>query len=172
MRTSKAIQTLMDEHAVIEKACGKIAGLEGLWETDKPGFECRVLELLHFFREYADCCHHAKEDNELFDALCKANELLRDGIVQELAWQHEDFREVLKNIEQQLGNGAHSEAFNALLHYREELLTHIAAEDDELFPMADNLLSEEEKERLYFRFTDLDRELGTEVKKELTEWLK
>lgn len=50
--------------------------------------------------------------------------------------------------------------------YMQSLKDHIAAENDELFPMADDLLSPDEIDKLYYRCIDKDEELGVERKKE------
>ena len=50
--------------------------------------------------------------------------------------------------------------------YLQSLKDHIAAENDELFPMADDLFSPDEIERLYYRCIDKDEELGVARKQE------
>jgi hemerythrin-like domain-containing protein len=56
--------------------------------------------------------------------------------------------------------------------YIRELKDHIAVENDELFPMADDLFSADELDRLYYQCIDADREMGTGQKEELEELIK
>ena len=51
----------------------------------------------------------------------------------------------------------------------QDLLDHIAAENDELFVLAETLMSEDELETIYFKFKDIDMELGEVNKIELEE---
>jgi len=46
------------------------------------------------------------------------------------------------------------------------LLDHIAAENEELFVLAENLMDEHQLETIYFKFVDVDMELGESRKKD------
>ena len=48
-----------------------------------------------------------------------------------------------------------------------DLLDHIAVENDELFVLTENIISEDELEKIYFLFEDLDREMGLDKKLKL-----
>lgn len=56
------------------------------------------------------------------------------------------------------------ESYESLRHYNNDLLDHIAAENDELFVLAQSLLSESELEKIYFHFKDVDMQLGEDRK--------
>ena len=51
----------------------------------------------------------------------------------------------------------------------QDLLDHIAAENDELFVLAETLMEEDDLETIYFKFKDIDLELGEDRKVELEE---
>ena len=59
-----------------------------------------------------------------------------------------------------------------LTGYINDLLDHIAVENDELFIMAESLFNEDELERMYFLFQDIDMELGQVRKQELVDSIK
>jgi hemerythrin-like domain-containing protein len=82
---------------------------------------------------------------------------------------HSDFREMIKNIETSLDEKKYPQAQQQLEQYTEALLDHIAVENDEVFQTAESLFSEEELEKIYYRFEDCDRELGNAKKEELKE---
>ena len=123
----------MEEHDVIKSAIEAGRSLEGLWETDKAKYESAVFTLIKFFREYSDGYHHHKEERVLFPEMGRVDEMLKNGIVRELEEHHVAFREMVKNIEQAVADGAYSKSYALLREYGEQLVDHIAAEDDELF---------------------------------------
>ncbi len=106
----------------------------------------------------------ANGEEILFPQMVSKNEML-DGIIDELIEHHEDFREHVKRIEQELEAGDFAAVQQVLSEYLDSLLDHIAIENDELFQMAETLFMENELDDIYFRMLDKDRELGLEKKK-------
>ena len=82
---------------------------------------------------------------------------------------HEDFRNMILDIETFLDKKDYLRAQQKLNIYTESLLDHIAVENDEVFQSSESIFSEEELEKIYFRFEDCDRELGSAKKEELKE---
>lgn len=169
---TNALKILYDEHEVIVSAIELAKGSAGLAESNPPKYELVVRDLLSFFRNYADQYHHHKEEQILFPALGKKNELLQEGIITEMLSNHEDFRNMLRGIEIELEKKEYKQARQYLALYGEALLDHIAVENDELFQVAEALMSEEEQERTYFSFMDCDRDLGNENKRLLKDMLE
>ena len=50
-------------------------------------------------------------------------------------------------------------------------MDHIAVENDELFVLAESLMDEDELETIFFKFKDIDMELGEDGKVKLEESL-
>lgn len=137
----------------------------GIYSTaDDKMFEKSIRKLLDFFRNYADKYHHHKEEQILFPEMVKKNEMLEDGAIKEMFENHEDFRSLLNNIEDSVNIFNYNKAHSLLQRYAESLLDHIAVEDDEVFQMMDTLFSPDELDKIYFRFQDIDNELGLEEK--------
>jgi len=66
---SQIIETLMHEHRLIEQVLGS---LETFVDQLDPGHEDvrrHIADYAEFFREFADRCHHGKEEDLLFEAL-------------------------------------------------------------------------------------------------------
>ena len=166
-----SIKLLFDEHEVITLAIGKAHEARSLVGKDNEAYEWIISELIRFFRQYADHYHHYKEEQILFPELAKKSDLLASGIITEMFSNHEDFREQLGLIEADLHAGDFAEAADKMDAYTEALQDHIAVENDELFLAAADLFSEDELDRIYFRFVDLDSELGEHKKKDLTDLL-
>ena len=158
--TSQAIEHLMQEHELISSTGDAIRRLNGTWNNDPEAYANAVRRLLRFFREYSDQVHHHKEEQILFPMLMDHPQFTMHEIVSELEDHHVQFREHTQAIEDALDAGDHAKAQRTLEHYHRELLDHIAAENDELFIMAEQLFSEQELETLYHRFLDFDAEHG------------
>ena len=160
------IKTLTDEHEIIKSAAEIVKNANKLLAKDEVAYEQLIRKMVVFFRVFADRFHHHKEEEILFPEMAKKNEILEDGVIKEMLENHEDFRERIKNIETALDNKQYKDAQQELLDYTEALLDHIALEDDEVFQMADSLFSEDELEKMYFRFQDSDYEIGEQIKAE------
>lgn len=163
------IQTLLDEHEVICKTESIIENLNQLWESDIEKYTEIVTTLISFYREYADSYHHRKEEEVLFPAIENHPDFVLQEIIDEFNQHHEDFRDYTKEIEQAIMESNYEKSYQELNNYLQDLLDHIAAENDELFVLAESLLGEEELETIFFKFKDIDMELGQVRKTELEE---
>lgn len=161
----KAIEVLMKEHEIIKAALFQTqklfqSVLEG--NADLNDVKARI----EFFRKYADGYHHHKEEQVLFPEMIKRNEMLELGVIHEMLENHEDFREMLSNIESLVMGGEGESASKAFNKYVEALLEHIAVEDEEVFQIAETLMSEDELLTVLYLFEDCDRNLGVPEKAE------
>jgi len=161
------IKVLFDEHEIIISAIDIAKEADKLIASNEIVYEKLIRDLISFFRLYADQYHHYKEEQILFPEMSKKNELLEDGVIKEMFENHEDFRDMIKNIETFLDKKEYVKAQQQLNSYAEALLDHIAVENDEVFQMAESLFEKEELEKIYFRFDDCDREVGEKKKTEL-----
>ncbi len=161
------IETLFDEHDIISGVEAIILKLDRTWEKDANIYRQNVGKLITFFREYADGMHHRKEEEVLFPALRDCPDFIMQDILDELETHHEDFRDYTKEIEEELNNDDFQRAHKALTEYCNDLLDHIGAENDELFVLAESLLEEDELENIYFRFKDIDLEIGEDILEDL-----
>lgn len=165
------IQVMLDEHDIISSAEQIVKLLDRYWEKSESKYVNQVHSLIIFFREYADKYHHFKEEQILFPELEKLDDFAVNSIVSELIEHHEMFREHTTSIEEFLDDKQYESAQKLLFTYMDELLDHIAAENDEVFVMAESLFSENELESMYFKFKDIDMELGESNKEKLCEKL-
>jgi hemerythrin-like domain-containing protein len=165
------VKILYDEHDIIVQGIEIAKKSKELIDKDSTQFEETVRKLIYFFRNYADKFHHYKEEEILFPAMAQKNEIIGEGIVQEMLDNHEDFRSLIKEIENNLDAKQYINAYKVLSEYTDKLLDHIAAENDELFLMSEQLFDVSELERMKFRFDDCDRDLGIEQKEGLMKML-
>ncbi len=165
------LKMLFDEHNVISGAVALARESRKLIGVSDEAYELNMSELIRFFRQYADHYHHYKEEQILFPEMAKKSELMGGGIIAEMLDNHEDFRDRIRAIENDLQEARFVDAADRMDRYGDALLDHIAVENDELFQAAADLFTEDEAERIYFRFIDLDSEFGEHKKKDLTDIL-
>lgn len=165
------ITVLFDEHEIILSAVDIARDSDRLLDKDEEAYRHVIRQLIDFFRVYADQYHHHKEEKILFPEMNKKNELLEEGVVKEMFENHEDFRNMVKGVEEALEKRNYPEVQSRLHTYTDALLDHIAVENEEVFQMAETLFDEEELERIYFRFDDLDRDMGELNKERLVNQL-
>ena len=112
----------------------------------------RVAMMVDFTKNFTDGCHHAKEEKLLFPVL-EERDRGAAGQVSVLLSEHDAGREAVRGIVENLPNAADDEAARAavaenLKLYAFLLRLHINKEDTVLFPLADQLLSDQEMEIL------------------------
>ena len=161
------IETMHREHEIIAQMEDIIQNLFHSWIKQPEEYTNSVNNILHFIKEYSDGFHHQKEEQILFPALRNCPEFTLDEILDELESHHERFRDLSHKIESDLTKKDYPESYALLKEYMNDLLDHIAVENDELFVLTENILSEDELEKIYFLFEDLDREMGLDKKLKL-----
>ncbi len=166
---NRAANLLQAEHEIIINAVGLISEAGVFIGKDCSRYEKTVKELIYFYRNYADKYHHYKEEIVLFPEMGRKNELLDNGVIKEMFEHHEDFRNMLSVAEQLLEKSDYEGCGKQLRMYAEAILDHIAVENDELFQMLETVFDNEEINRIYFRFEDIDRDLGVDEKHRMEE---
>lgn len=138
----RPIDVLKREHRVIERG---LDALEQMMAEDRidVGFMRTALD---FFRSFADSCHHAKEEDQLFPVLESAGLPREGGPIGCMLHEHMIGRALV----QRMGGGldsfvggdaaAESEIRQAAAQYISMLRQHIMKEDNVLFAIADRLV--------------------------------
>ena len=163
---SPALQQLYNEHETILKVLERMH--EVLRSPDLSARADDLRQIISFFREYGDGFHHGKEEQILFPRLADANPAI-ETLTESLTDHHVLFREALARAEGALNMKDWATVEKTLRSYAADLTDHISAENDELFVAAEDILSDEEKEKIYFQFIDHDRECGDDHKRILEE---
>jgi len=154
---------LMAEHRVIErmlKIVSKAAdGLDSGQKVDKQVF----VDASDFFKNFADKCHHSKEETLLFKRLMERGLSGEVGPISVLMREHQDGRAHVRKISVLSAKGVRGASREALvMHTRGyvSLLTqHILKEDKVLFPMADELLTPDDQDELEKGFEKIEEEI-------------
>ena len=146
----KAIQTLKEEHRLIERA---IAALEKAAKRLAASEEMRPAFFLNaalFIRKYADGCHHHKEEDLLFTAMAAAGMPLDGGPLAVMLSEHVQGREHTAAMQaaaeawEKGDQNARSVVAHNALGYARLLVYHIQREDGILYPMAEKAIQGQE----------------------------
>jgi hemerythrin-like domain-containing protein len=160
-----AIESLMTEHRLIEQVLGS---LETFAQNISRGADAdreTVREYAEFFKNFADRCHHGKEEDRLF---VKMNEygFPRDfGPIAVMLSDHVEGRNHVRAIATVgAGSGPLTDEERASLvanaqGYIPLLRSHIMKEDNVLYPMALQAVPPSEMERLAEDFESFERDV-------------
>lgn len=159
-----ATDILKHEHQVI------LLVLDGAERTAAAG-DCMDLDLVaqmvDFFRNFADRCHHAKEEGYLFPLLIERGLPRDEGPVHVMLTEHDQGRAHVRAIAAEVEQPTEADKQVIAAHLAEYvalLRAHIGKEDNVLFPLADQLLSVTEQETLHADFERVEEEeLGAGV---------
>jgi hemerythrin-like domain-containing protein len=120
--------------------------------------------LQEFFQIFADRCHHGKEEDLLFPLLEKKGLPAREGPVGVMLMEHEEGRTLVRGMAEAArayasGNRAAGKQWaEAARKYATLLQQHIMKENEVLFVMAEQLLSDAEQQQLAKAFENLEIE--------------
>lgn len=158
----RATDKLRAEH---ERILGSLDVLEDLAARAREGAADadRARDVLDFLRTFADQLHHAKEEQMLFPALGEAGMPPEGGPVGMMLMEHDEGRRLVEHmagaVEEQLGSDAARSTFaQAAGSFVQLLRDHIAKENEILFPLADQMLSEQSQSELAAGFERFDEQ--------------
>jgi hemerythrin-like domain-containing protein len=151
---------LRGEHRIIE---ARLSELERQIATPAGPFPRAFLdEALDFFRNFADGCHHAKEENLLFPRMKERGLPERGGPIAVMLAEHEEGRGYLKAIRENLedaGRGsiaARKQVYANARAYIDMLRRHIFKEDNILFGIAESVLEPDDVAELQKDFAEIE----------------
>ena len=157
-------ETLMHEHQVILLGIGAAEREVSHIEATGQMHADRVEQMLDLFPNFADRCHHAKEEKLLFVRMGERGLPVEGGPVAVMLQEHEMGRRYLRAATAALPGARAGDAAaiaqvrDALGGYARLLRAHIGKEDHILFPMADRLLSDEDQRELEEAFEQVEAE--------------
>lgn len=162
----KATDILVEEHRIILKMlqCLEKIADEGE-EKGKLNSET-ARRAIDFLRNFADGCHHAKEEDRLFVVMQEHGVPKEGGPIGVMLMEHDDGRRFVRGMAQAIdgaaqGNQEAIKNFSENAHNFVALLTnHINKEDNILFPMASQVLAHQSADSLLSDFERIEAEAG------------
>jgi hemerythrin-like domain-containing protein len=133
-------------------------------------------KIVEFLKNFADKCHHGKEENILFPELAKKSS--NKKLVNELLGEHKVGRDYIRGIAESLEKykPGNPDAIHIAINaegYIKLLTEHIRKENIALFPTVNKQLSKKLQEEIEERFEKLEKEvIGVGKHEEYYGWLK
>jgi hemerythrin-like domain-containing protein len=161
---NKCIETMMEEHEVIVRV---LASLQAMARKLESGDASRqdVADFGRFFKEFADRCHHGKEEERLFAKMIECGFPREMGPIAVMLSEHDAGRkEVRQLITIGMGEGPlakHEKAIviEAAAQFVPLLYGHILKENNILYPMAQQSIPAKEMGALDDSCAAFDREV-------------
>ena len=145
------IQELMDEHRIIEKV------LTALSAAAAQGVLLKFYErAVDFIANFADKCHHSKEEEQLFPVLEEKGIPRDGGPIGCMCDEHKIGRDHVRRMRELITAGDYVGLRRESLNYVALLRDHIQKEDNVLFPMGRRVLSEDDLQRLRGKFDEVE----------------
>lgn len=157
MSTAHPVESLTSEHRVIQSV---LDAMQREVEDRLSAGELRVPfweRCMSFLRDFADRCHHGKEEELLFPMLERIG--VPEGPVGVMRTEHEQGRAMVKWMATALDEGNVDALAGAASGFVQHLRQHIYKEDHVLFPMAQQALSTEQVAELQLGFAKAEREV-------------
>ncbi|MGD0756047.1 MAG: hemerythrin domain-containing protein [Bacteroidales bacterium] len=154
-----ATKNLEDDHIWVLKLTDV---MKAVILSGKPEIN-HIEDIIDVIRNFADGLHHAKEENIFFPALEKKGFSAQMGPVAVMLQEHIQGRNFVQGMAENLelykkGNkAALQEIYRNMSGYAELLVNHIEKENNILFHMADNALSDIEQDNLLHQFEAIEQ---------------
>ena len=144
-----AIETLMTEHRLIEQVLDALVGFaDGIRRRGTTEKE-ELARFVQFLRDFADGCHHGKEEGVLFAAMVDHGFPREGGPIAVMLHEHTQGRSLIRALDlkatqpQDWSDGDRQAIADAAYAYSNLLHAHIHKEDAILYPMAEQHLAPE-----------------------------
>ncbi|MEX2606373.1 MAG: hemerythrin domain-containing protein [Kiritimatiellia bacterium] len=154
---------LRKEHEIIRKVADALKREAGRIQKNDTVEAERIAKFHDFFKNFADRCHHAKEEDELFPVLREKN--VDPVIIDLLVKQHAEGRILLAGIENTLsrltGDGSEPDTrvlARYLFEYAQLMERHIRLENEYLWPRVSERLDDSQKSDLAKAFHKIETE--------------
>lgn len=160
--TANPTEVLKNEHRVIERVLDALERFAAQERIDAATFH----RAIDFLRNFADGCHHAKEENVLFPRLETAGVPRDGGPIGCMLDEHTQGRALIRAMADNVDAASRGDATAsktvraATVQYVHLLRNHIWKEDNVLFAMADRVLGEPQRKEMIDSFDQAEHEQG------------
>ncbi len=162
----KATDILSEEHRIITKVLDCLQAIAAEAEaTGRLNGEAAE-QALDFFRNFADGCHHAKEEDRLFVVMEQQGVPREGGPIGVMLMEHDHGRAYVQQMAESVPAASEGDAqavarfAQAARDFDHLLRLHIQKEDNVLFPMAGHVLDGQTAEGLLADFRRIETEAG------------
>jgi hemerythrin-like domain-containing protein len=122
-------------------------------------------QALDFIRNFADRCHHGKEEDILFKLMAERGILNEGGPIGQMFAEHDQGRQLTRGMAEAIKHwkqGDESARKNLVINaqnYVQLLTQHIYKENNILYPMGDRIFSQEDQKHLQKEFERVEKDV-------------
>ena len=154
---------LSAEHQTILKAISAIIGECMEIENGKELNVAFFQKAIDFIKNYADKFHHAKEEDILFKAMLENVDCMHCNPIPVMLHEHDEGRNYVKSMETGISENNSRKIIENARGYCMLLQQHIYKEDNVLYPMAEEALTDEQKELVNQKYQEVETKLNAEM---------
>ena len=156
----KSVDRLVKEHVLIERGLNLLEKSVVLIESNQPVPDDFTQWAPAFFRQFADKCHHAKEEDLFFPLLKERGIPEEGGPIGVMLHEHVMGRDCVGRMREAAEQDEFDGAMfsTAAKEFVPLLRQHIFKENNVLFKMAENVLNEADDDAMDNRFTEVEQE--------------
>ena len=157
-------EQLKHEHQIILMVLGAVEREMRQIQAGDPIPGERIGSMIEFIRNFADRCHHAKEEKLLFMKMQQRGMPVDGGPIGVMLQEHDAGRRMVRAAAEALPRatagdaGATAALATNLLDFVRLLRTHISKEDNILYPLADQVLTAADQADLLVAFDRVEAE--------------
>jgi hemerythrin-like domain-containing protein len=166
---NKCVESMMQEHELIVEVLASLQSMAEKMAAGQLVARQDVADFGRFFRDFADKCHHGKEEDRLFVKMVEAGFPQDSGPIAVMLSEHDAGRQEVRGL-LTMGAGAgplseveRAKALEYASHLVPLLYAHIQKENNILYPMAQNTIPAEEFELLDKSCEAFDEEIRGQV---------
>lgn len=175
----KSVNRLVKEHDLIERGLNLLEKSVVLIDSNQSIPEDFPKWAPGFFSQFADKCHHAKEEDLFFPLLKERGIPEEGGPIGVMLHEHVVGRDCVRRMRE----ASEKDEFDAAMfataakEFIPLLRQHIYKENNVLFKMAENVLNEVDDSAMNDKFTEVERErelagLHEQFESEVARWEK
>jgi len=161
----KPTEQLKQEHKAIKIMLRVLSKVSDKLESGESVDPSHPEKIVDFIRNFADKCHHGKEEDLLFTAMVKAGVPKEGGPIGVMLVEHDQGRDYVKQMAQAAealkagSDGDSGKRFaQSARNYVSLLAQHIDKEDNILYQIADMHLTEDKQKELLQQFEKVEEE--------------
>lgn len=162
----EATDILYEEHRIIMKVLECLQEIVAETEENGKLNADPANQAIDFFRNFADGCHHAKEEDRLFIVMQESGVPREGGPIGVMLMEHDDGRRFVRGMAGAVVPASNGDE-DAIEQFAENardfialLIAHIDKEDQVLFPMASQILDDKLAFNLLSDFKKIEAEAG------------
>ena len=166
----KPTADLIQEHGIIKLAIRILDKINEKIKSGKTVKDDDLNKMIVFIREFADKCHHGKEEEYLFPEMLKSGISEEKTVIGNLLDEHKEGRKFVKDMAESIGRRDYARFAESAEKYARLLDRHIDKENTIMFRMADKSLSIEKQNKIEEGFEDIEENrIGEGRHKELLD---